>query len=90
MNKRGPIAFVAVPRYFFDTRENDRFVRDEEGLELAGLDAARAEATETLTNMARDVIPKSERHTLSVEVRDDRERPVLKASVWSEVQVLAE
>jgi hypothetical protein len=78
-----------MPRYFFDTRTDDRVVPDDDGIFLNGLDAARAQATEALADMARDVLPKERAHTLSVEVRDETGRQVIKASVWSEVQVLA-
>jgi hypothetical protein len=34
-----------MPRYFFDTRDGPDLVRDEIGLELDGIEAARDEAT---------------------------------------------
>jgi hypothetical protein len=34
----------AVPRYYFDSREGDRFIRDEMGIELDSHDAAEYEA----------------------------------------------
>jgi hypothetical protein len=34
-----------MPRYYFDTRDGADFIRDEIGLELDGLEAARDEAT---------------------------------------------
>ena len=75
-----------MPRYFFDTRTEDALVRDEEGLVLDGLDEARAEPTEALADMARDAIRKE--GTITVEVREESGGYVLKASAWSEVQVL--
>ena len=77
-----------MPRYFFDTRDDHLFVRDEEGLELSGLAAARAEATSALADMAQDALAKERARTLSVEVRDENDRHVLKASVSADVQVL--
>jgi len=37
-----------MPRYFFDTRDGADFVRDEIGIELDGVEAARDEATGAL------------------------------------------
>jgi hypothetical protein len=78
-----------VPRYFFDTRDNSHFVRDEDGLELNGLDAARTEATRGLADLAKDVLPGAARGELAVEVRDDTDRALLRAALWFEVAVLA-
>jgi len=44
-----------MPRYFFDTYDGDRFVPDEEGQELEGIDAAKVAAQAALPEMARDV-----------------------------------
>ena len=33
-----------MPRYYFDSREGDHFIRDEIGIELDSLDAAEYEA----------------------------------------------
>jgi hypothetical protein len=79
-----------VTRYFFDSRDGDRFVRDEDGMELDGIAAARDEATLALRDLARDALPKATRRELSIEVRDESDRQVIKASLWCEVQVLAE
>lgn len=46
-----------VPRYFFDTRTDDRVVTDDEGIVLSDLHAARAQATEALADMANDLSP---------------------------------
>ena len=60
-----------MPRYFFDTRDNDNFTPDPEGLELPDLAAARTEVARALAEMAREVIPGSEHRTLSIEVCGD-------------------
>lgn len=58
-------------RFFFDSRDNDHFLRDEEGLEFPDLAAAEREAAQALAEIALDVVPGSERRTLVIEVRDD-------------------
>src|SRR5437870_5003622 len=40
-----------MPRYFFQVREGSSFHRDDEGQELAGVEAARQEAVNTAREM---------------------------------------
>ena len=75
-------------RYFFDTRDNDSFIRDAEGLELGDLEAVKSEAALSLAELARDVLPGSVRRVLSVEVRDAI-RPILRAVLTFEAIILA-
>ena len=70
-----------MPRYFFDTRDNDSFVADEVGLEFPDLETVKEQAAVSLAELARDVLPGSVRRVLSVEVRDDRQQPVLIATM---------
>ena len=56
--------------YFFDTRDNETFIKDEVGLECANLEAVKKEAAVSLAELARDVLPGSIRRVLSVEVRN--------------------
>ena len=78
-----------MPLYYFDTREGETFLRDDTGLELDGLEAARDEATAGLATMARDAIPGALRRELAIEVSDTDRNPLLRASLWFEVAVLA-
>lgn len=77
-----------VPRYFFDTRDGE-LIRDEIGIDLDGMEAARDEATRGLADFARDALPGSLRRQLSIHVRDEFERALLTASLWFEVAVPA-
>ena len=76
-----------MPRYFFDTRDNEALVTDEEGLELPDLQAVKVQAGLALAELARDVIPGSVRRHLSVEVRDDQ-GPVMVAMMMFEALIL--
>ncbi|MEA2834170.1 MAG: hypothetical protein QOG66_2372 [Methylobacteriaceae bacterium] len=78
-----------MPRYFFDTRDGAHFVRDEEGIELDGFEAARDEATAGLADLAHDALPGALRRELAVEVRDAFGQALLRAALWFEVAVLA-
>ena len=55
-----------MPHYFFGTRCNSEdFVRDEAGLELDNIEAARDEATCGLADLARDTLPGATRRELA-------------------------
>jgi hypothetical protein len=75
-------------RYFFDTRDNGAFIEDELGIELASLDAVKAQAALSLAELARDVLPGSIKRVLSVEVRDAIQ-PILRDVLTFEAIVLA-
>jgi hypothetical protein len=77
-----------MPHYFFDTRDGPEFVRDELGIELDGIEAARDAATRGLADLARDALPGALRRELAVEVRDASDQALLRASLWFEVAVL--
>jgi hypothetical protein len=74
--------------YFFDTRDNGSFVKDDVGIECADLDCVKREAALSLTELARDVLPGSIERVLSVEVRDAFQ-PVLRDVLTFEAIVLA-
>lgn len=76
-----------MPRYFFDTRDNDTFVEDDEGLEFDGLETVKIQAAKFLAELARDVLPGSLKRILTVEVRDERQ-PVMRAMLTFEAVLL--
>lgn len=64
-----------MPRYFFDVDDGSELHIDNEGTELANLTVARGEATETLTELAREHIPGDGFHrVLRIIVRDTERR----------------
>lgn len=82
-----PEGYVCVTRYFFDTFDDDAFVEDDIGLECQDLETVKREASASLAELARDVLPGSDRRYLKVKVRDD-ERPVLEVHLTFEAIVL--
>ena len=76
-----------MPRYFFDTRDDDAFIKDDVGVELADLEAAKTMAGTALAELARDVLPGSVRRELAVQVRD-KARSVLNAILRFEAVVV--
>jgi hypothetical protein len=84
---RPAASLSAVPLYFFDTRDGDDFVKDDDGVDLLHLEQVKTVAAKSLADLARDVLPSSVRRKLVIEVRDER-GPVLMASLTFEAVVL--
>jgi hypothetical protein len=76
-----------MPRYYFDSRDNDCFLEDEVGLVFPDLKTVKVEAARALAELARDVLPGSFRRVLTTEVRDSR-GPVLKVMMAFEAVIL--
>ena len=79
----------AMQRYYFDCRDGEAFIPDEEGLEFDGIEAARDEATRTLAEMAKEALPGVGRREFEIEVRDDARQPVLRTALVIEVHRLS-
>ena len=78
-----------MARYFFDWRDNENFDEDDEGVELPDLQAVKVEASRSLLERARDIMPGLDRHSLSIEVRDESGRPLLSIILILEIRTLA-
>ena len=74
-----------MARFFFDTAEDGKVLRDDDGLDLPSIGDARRAALGALGDMARDELPRHECRDLSVEVRD-AQGTVLKAALFLEVE----
>ena len=71
-----------MPRYYFDEYDGETVTQDDEGLELDGIGAARAEARKALPDIARDVLPEDgDRRTMVVKVRDEAGKVVITATL---------
>jgi hypothetical protein len=77
-----------VPRYFFNTKDDDHILLDDEGVDLADLVTARAEAARTLAEIARDVLPGETSREITVEVRDAAQQPLFRAALLFGVEDL--
>jgi hypothetical protein len=76
-----------MPRYFFDVRDNGVLIPDQWGTELAGIEEAKVEVAMTLAEIARDVLPNSDRREMAIEVRDERSKPLLQTTLVFDVKV---
>jgi hypothetical protein len=70
-----------MPRFYFDSRDNGTFIKDDTGLMFPSLEKARDEATRALAELAKDVLPGSLRRELAIEVRDEANGPLLMTSL---------
>jgi hypothetical protein len=59
-----------MPNFYFDVREGELLLRDEEGSDLPDIAAAEHEAADTVAMLARELLPRSRFRPITVEVRD--------------------
>ena len=62
-----------MSRYYFDLLDGEDFVKDDEGMELPDIGSAHIEATESLTDMVKDITTRGSNplgHPMSIEVSD--------------------
>jgi hypothetical protein len=74
-----------MARFFFDWRDDCSLERDEDGLDLPDLAAAKGEAYRSLLERAREV-PPANQHSLSIDVRDDASHMLLSIVLHIEVR----
>lgn len=74
-----------MPRYYFDTRDNDVFVPDHTGLEVSSFEQVKFMASEAMADLAKDVLPGSIVRQLAIEVRNEG-GPVLRVSLSFEIE----
>ncbi|TPG46060.1 hypothetical protein EAH89_25390 [Roseomonas nepalensis] len=75
-----------MPSFFFDTSDGERFIRDEIGLDVESLQAARDEAMAALHAMSQDRPVDGDLREVFALVRDPSGRLLCKARmrVWCE------
>jgi hypothetical protein len=66
---------AAMPRFYFDVSEGQKFIPDDEGLEIESLNAAEHEATRALIQLGQDWLARA--REISIQVRDERNRQML-------------
>jgi hypothetical protein len=70
-----------MPRFFFDTYDGDFFAPDNEGQDLADIEAAKLIAQEALPDMASDKLPDGDQRVFIVSVRDEAGQVVVRVSL---------
>jgi hypothetical protein len=75
-----------VPVYYFDIQDGGGMVRDTEGSEHRDLEAARREASDTLTQMGRDQFGSHFDHSISVNIRDGDGKALMRVTLTQETE----
>jgi hypothetical protein len=77
-----------MARYYFNLREDNEVIPDDEGVELPTIARAREEAIRGLADSARDAIGDAGRRELVVEVLNDERQPLFTAKLVFELTIL--
>ncbi len=75
-----------MPRFYFDVREGQLFVHDQDGLEFPSLDEAEQEAIEAAASIGKDRLPRSDTRGVTVEVRNERRQRVLTVTLALDIK----
>jgi hypothetical protein len=74
-----------MPRFYFDVREGERFIPDDEGLEFDSLNAAEHEAASTAAEIGRNLLPKGDAREVTIELRNEHRQRVLTVTVRMDI-----
>ena len=77
----GTVERLVLPIFYFDIREGETFYEDDEGIEMADLDAAEQEAAESAASIGRDRLPKRHARDVTIEVRNAHKQRVCTVTV---------
>ena len=70
-----------MPRFYFDVREDGKFIPDEEGLELESVDVAEHKAAVSAADIGRSQLPHGKIREITVEVKDENGFGLITATV---------
>ena len=70
-----------MPRYFFDTFDQEERVEDDQGIECSTKADIAMRAIDALPDMARDELPNGTDHDFRVEVRGQDGKVIFRASL---------
>lgn len=74
-----------MPRYYFDTRNGD-LVRDDLGIDCDSFQSVLDQATTGLADFAQDAVPGATLREIAVQVRDEKDKPVMQAILRLEIK----
>ena len=78
-----------MPRYFFDTDDGERSLRDEEGSEFPSARDAHDAAVRLLPDIARDALRDGKGTRFAATVRDERGQPIVRVTLSLRTEWLA-
>jgi hypothetical protein len=70
-----------MPRYFLDFTDTGELLRDDEGMELVDLEAARMEALASLGEIAKDQLRDGDHRDFIIDIREGAGPVVLRVSL---------
>jgi hypothetical protein len=70
-----------MPRYYFDIHDGRILTRDQDGLELKDIEAAKDEAVRALPGIAKDELPGGNRRDFVITVRNEAGQAVLRVTL---------
>lgn len=70
-----------MTRYFFDLRDGERLVPDQDGLEFDDIDAVKSQAVKTLAEVVKDALPDGTHRQIAILVREGADAPLLTAEI---------
>jgi hypothetical protein len=68
-------------RFYFEVREGNSFIPDDEGLEFSDIGTAEREAAEAAASIARDRLPKGDARDITVEVLNEHRQRIITVTV---------
>ena len=76
-----------MPRFYFDSRDGERLVRDEDGLDLPDLAAAREEASRALGEIIKDILPDGDERVIAIAARGENRRLLFTATITFKLEM---
>ena len=76
-------------RYYFHVRDDEKLTPDHEGLEFADIAGAHHEAARAVSEILKDAMPDGAERVITIEVRDQDQRPLFRTTVRYQVELLA-
>ena len=75
-----------MPRFYFDVRDGENLSRDDKGLDFLSLERAKQQAARAFGEWVRFASPSPPGRQLTVEVRDEARKLLLRMSLKYEVE----
>ena len=83
------VGLLTMRRYYFNVRDDEKLTPDDEGLQFGDVAAAREETARAIAEMLKDVMPDGAERVITIEVRDEDNRPLFRTTVRYQVEQLS-
>jgi hypothetical protein len=82
------MAGLAMPRFYFDVHDGERFTPDRIGVDLDDAQATQREAARALPEVAKDALPDGTQRSFVIEVKNEAQRLILRAKLSLTVETI--